>query len=382
MRIRVLAAAVLLVSTAPGVAAAQRSAATAEGRALPGTAPRASLVLRSDVKGEGDRVPNASLADHFDDVVDGINANGVARLSVFVTPTSGYACTGALVAPSVMLTAAHCVTDDLTGAPLTADDMIRARFVGPGDHAFDRWSRHVVVRPEWKGLANPLTNGGHDVALVFLRESAAPWMTRYDLFAGDAYDPWFGNVDFIGYGESGNGWQGVHGFDGRRRWGRNRIDYVSDLGFDPADPGVLWTDFDSGRRRDDAFCWAAGVGDAPSPLCDAGRGPTEFGLGAGDSGGPLFLDGRIVGVASFGTYFCGNESCSRPAAPPLFDPDHLAGWGSLNGYASVAYNADWIAAQLAAGAPAAVAAPEPTSLALTLGGAAALGAVRRRRRPV
>jgi hypothetical protein len=334
---------------------------------LPRTAARTPLVLRSDIpSGEHEDDVDPSRLSTFGATADGIDANGVARLSVFVTPTSGFSCTGALVGPHTILTAAHCVTDDFTGALVTGQDQVRARFIGPGDAAVDVWSRAIAVRPEWLGFFNAETDGGTDVALVDFANDLPSWLSPYGLFHGDAT---FRPTDFIGFGEFGNGRLGTLGFDTDRRWGQNRVDLVADPFFGDG-AQILWTDFDSGSRANDAFCWATGYGDG-NPFCDRGRGNTEMGLGGGDSGGPLFIDGRLAGVASFGTVFCGDPLCESVAAPPLYDPLVLEGWGALNGFASVQYNEPWIRGRLAAfDAP--LATPEPSTLALLLGGLLAL----------
>jgi hypothetical protein len=355
----------LAVALAVAVLAAVPAGAQSPPPTLPRTSARAPLVLRSDIRSD-DGVADPSRLSSFGATADGIDANAVARLSVFVSPTSGFSCSGALVGPHTILTAAHCVTDDFTGALVTGQDRVRARFVGPGDALVDVWSRAVAVRPEWLGFYNEATDGGADVALVDFADDLPNWLSPYGLFHGDAL---FRPTDFIGYGEFGNGRRGALGFDADRRWGQNRVDLVSDPFFGDGTQ-ILWTDFDNGVRANDAFCWATGFGD-DNQFCDRGRGDTEMSLGAGDSGGPLFIDGRLAGVASFGTVFCGDALCASVAAPPLYDPLVLEGWGALNGFASVQYNEPWILDRIRAfDAP--LATPEPTTLALAAAGVLAL----------
>jgi hypothetical protein len=334
---------------------------------FPRTAARRPLLLRSDTPMPG--VPGApadpAVIDAFGTTVDGVAVDGVARLSIAVPGASGYSCTGALIGPRTLLTSAHCVTDDLTGALVVAQDGVRARFVGPGDRPVDLQSTSVAVPASWRGFLDPDGDAGRDVALVGLAD-APPWTAPYALFAGD---PLFRDALFVGYGEFGSGATGPLGFDARRRWGLNRIDAVSDPYFGPGD-AILWTDFDDGTTTGDAFCWAAGGADASGteadPSCDTGRGGAEFGIGAGDSGGPLFIDGRIAAIASFGTAFCGDPDCETYARPPLRGA--VEGWGSLSGFVSVAYNADWLAQQLELDA-----APEPAASALVAVGLVVLG---------
>ena len=346
---------------------------------LPKTAERTPLVLRADGPHEGS-LTDGSLIPDFGATVDGVNADAIARLSVFVTPTSGFSCTGSLIGPHTILTAAHCVTDDLTGELVTEGNKVRARFIGPNDTPVDVWSRQILVQPGWLGFFNPDTDGGQDVALIDLDGNVPNWLAPYSLFGGD---PLFQNTDFVGYGEFGTGNLGALGFDAKRRWGQNRVDFLSDPFFGDGSQ-ILWTDFDNGHRLNDAFCWATGFGDG-NPFCDRGRGVTEMGLGQGDSGGPLFIDGQVAGVASFSTVFCGDPNCDTVAAPPLAHADVFDGWGSLNGFASVEYNSAWIQSQLSwldGPAAAAVATPEPSTVALTLGGLLAIAGFTRRRRTV
>ncbi len=135
---------------------------------------------------------------------------------------------------------------------------------------------------------------------------------------------------------------------GIRRQAFNRFDFFNS-------PGVLISDFDNGLAANDASCLFG--------FCNLGFGAFEGGLAGGDSGGPAFLFDAantryIAGVASFGARIPG----------PDIDGLLNSSFGEFNGHTSVAFNADWIRAQLV---------PEPGSLALLGLGAMTFG--RRRR---
>ncbi len=85
-------------------------------------------------------------------------------------------------------------------------------------------------------------------------------------------------VDFAGYGETGTGDTGAAGGMGVKRSGANNIDRVT--------PTTYEYDFDSGDA-------------AKSRMGDLGLGAAERMAAPGDSGSPIFNEGRIVGVENY-----------------------------------------------------------------------------------
>ncbi|MEO7361530.1 MAG: PEP-CTERM sorting domain-containing protein, partial [Gemmatimonadaceae bacterium] len=102
------------------------------------------------------------------------------------------------------------------------------------------------------------------------------------------------------------------------------------------------------------------------PRCGLGLGNLEGSLGGGDSGGPLFMNGKIAGVASYGLSF-GTDFGD-------LDDDVNSTFGEFAGWTSTRYNEDWLASY-------AVVVPEPASFALVgMGLMVVFGVSNKRRR--
>lgn len=297
----------------------------------------------------------------------GTGYDGVAAL--FVSRTDGsFLCTGALLAGTGnVLTAAHCLAD-VTGQNITQS--VTSVFFTPGAPAGTReliGSSATYVNPLYTGEVVD----AHDLGIITLSAlpSSGVRNAGYSLFTGS--NP-FQVAQFVGAGATGTGSEGATQAGGfllsDRRRALNRIDFNwtdPEFGgffynfFGAADPHSLVTDFDNGSAANDATCLAIGA------FCGLGQGLFEGNLGPGDSGGPLFLNGQIAGVASYGLTF-GTDFGD-------IDDDLNGSFGEFAGWTSTQYNSAWLS-------PFATVVPEPGSFAMIGVGLLALYAVTKKRR--
>jgi hypothetical protein len=106
---------------------------------------------------------------------------------------------------------------------------------------------------------------------------------------------------FVGYGLTGHGGSGaVDALETSKRAGLNRIEATSDeIDFElvPTPPNLgpmLVTDFDSGLAANNALQAHLTI------ASDLGFAADEVLPAPGDSGGPVFIDGVLAGITSFG----------------------------------------------------------------------------------
>lgn len=201
-------------------------------------------------------------------------------------------CTATLIAPDVVLTAAHCFDDDGDGE-LDAGRMPDGFFLGPSwdmvsaEHAIDDF----VLHPE----RTPASRERWDVALIFLSE---PIDDIAPIPVSDA-EPVGESVVIVGYGGTGTGQDADYwsddAYDGLKRAAQNTVDGRDE---DTFGTGVLIIDFDAPDSSTNSSTEVYGLDSLDSPL------QLEGCTGPGDSGGPMLMqvDGqwRVVGVASAG----------------------------------------------------------------------------------
>ena len=194
---------------------------------------------------------------------------GVASIIGNYTAGGSFSCTGALISSTVILTAGHCV------APANSWNVTFQTGSGTTTIAVASSQVHDGYQ------SRPSPNSGisqYDIAILRLATSAPVGTAIYGITDGSTA-PTFGDitgslVDMVGYGIGGNPSGGLA--SGTRRYAQNRLD-----GFLPGqvdNPLLTSQDFSSALE------------------------PGGYGIvGAGDSGGPMFLNNIIIGVASAST---------------------------------------------------------------------------------
>ncbi|MFB2893796.1 trypsin-like serine protease [Aerosakkonemataceae cyanobacterium BLCC-F50] len=271
-------------------------------------------------------------------VSPGTGFDGVVRLDINTNLGSDN-CSGSLLSTGLhILTAAHCVSDDL-GFNLIINNT-KAFFDIPGDTVGIDVTK-FFIHPNWGGLTDFESVEG-DIAILELSSFAPQAAERYDIYRNNDE---VGQVGIkVGYGLSG---QGNQGFDpdnfpfGVKRFGQNKYDAPAEVlnsripelgrvGNNTVPGAVLAYDFDNGLPENDAFAYFG--------IPNLGLGMQEVTTAPGDSGGPTFINGLIAGVTSFGT--CFNEpNCSTP---PDIDNFINASFGEFGGDTRVSTYASYI----------------------------------------
>ena len=199
---------------------------------------------------------------------------------------AGQFCGGAVVGPTTVLTAAHCMTEETLGAPPSKARDLKV-IAGRTDLYSDE-GREVAVREIWVNPAYDSAGNAGDFAVITLAEPLPTASVIGMAAAGDtAYQP---GTEAVVYG-----WGDTTGFGTYPHILRAaRVHVLADELCERAYP-----DSAEGRYQ------------AGTMVC-AGELPGGRDACQGDSGGPLVAQGRLIGLVSWGS------GCGRPGTPGVY----------------------------------------------------------------
>ncbi|MFJ5999762.1 S1 family serine peptidase [Streptomyces sp. NPDC092370] len=200
---------------------------------------------------------------------------------------AGQFCGGAVVGPTTVLTAAHCMDEDVLGGPPERVRDLRV-IAGRTDLQTGTEGVEIAVRSTWVNPAYDGVSHAGDFAVLTLAEplpgdSVIPMAADGDpAYAAGGAATVYGWGDTSGAGEYPSGLRAA------------RVRVLSDALCEEAYPGGAY-----------------GTYDAVGMLC---AGEIEGGRDAcqGDSGGPLVAQGRLIGLVSWGI------GCGRAGNPGVY----------------------------------------------------------------
>ncbi len=244
-------------------------------------------------------------------ITPGTGYDGVVRVSTGTVYGTGTLLPGG----RHVLTAAH-VVDDAVLAGLKV-------FLNVPGSAPTLSAAALTLHPVYETVSN-----NNDLAIIRLSEPSPVSAERFDLYRDR--DEVGQSVTLIGYGAPATGLNGLmsEGETPARRGGTNRTDASTDMLKSQPLAGIGWRiepgkqlafDLDDGTAAHDAFGRLFGI-------TDLGQGASEVFTSSGDSGGPLLIDGRIAGLASYifsvSRAFTGPDSLFWLASLPLNSRPH------------------------------------------------------------
>ncbi|MFD0419546.1 S1 family peptidase [Streptomyces sp. NPDC127108] len=199
---------------------------------------------------------------------------------------SGQFCGGVVIARSTVLTAAHCMREEVLGVPLGEVEDLKV-IADREDLATNAGSEISVSRVRINRSYDSYTNAG-DFAVLTLSQPLSQSHVIGTAGAGDAaYDP--------GTSATVYGWGDTTG----------RGDYARSLR--AADVTVL-----ADQVCEEAYPGSADGTYMPASMVCAGEPQGGRDACQGDSGGPLVARGRLIGLVSWG------DGCGRAGSPGVY----------------------------------------------------------------
>jgi secreted trypsin-like serine protease len=199
---------------------------------------------------------------------------------------AGQFCGGVVIGPTTVLTAAHCMGDDVLGAPPNrARDL---KVVTGRTNLLSVEGREIPVRGIWVNPGYDASSNAGDFAVLTLAE-ALPRSAVIRMAAnGDpAYAPGTGATVY-GWGDTTGVGDYAHGLRAAR------VQVLPDARCQTAYPGS-----GAGAYR-------------PATMVCAGKAEGGPDACQGDSGGPLVAKGRLIGLVSWGS------GCGRAGSPGVY----------------------------------------------------------------
>jgi Trypsin len=218
----------------------------------------------------------------------------VGRLQlVYEGVSSPSTCSGTLIAPTLVLTAAHCVefkqeqNNVINYRPFKAGYFTLGNAGAPGNSYYSITGG--VIKREYQSFPNRNVGlrTGYDLAVLELIQEVSN-VTPASLYVSRDENGKIGN--YVGFGRSGDGLTGAVEPPGTKRAGQNVISTNT------GNPRLLASDFDNPNLFNNPFYEDLFDG-KKLPL------PYEYNIAPGDSGGGLFIgqgaDAKLAGVNSF-----------------------------------------------------------------------------------